>query len=394
MEALTLFWLDRDGERLGILHPLGPVTHREALRSDDTLAFWCRETPGKYDRVLWRDPVDGRWHEHVVVKVEGLAGDAGSKVLARTSLCDLNAVFVEEERLVNLKPYKAVKKCLGRLYPELWDLDMDEDYGGIDAVMYHLGGYDAMRLAENAGSVDFAAAIAVNGLGEIKRSIRMPKPDLGEDRGLRLTYAENLNWCRRTVLEADVYTRLYGYGAGMPVFDATGNFTGGYYRRLTMEEAIIDGGRKRYGLKYREDDAARKIWGLKMGAEKVHREGCIVFPDETLPLGIYNKTELALRKLKEPRVVYEADASGLAGGCEAGLGDRVAVVDTSHKSAWRLRARVTGRERVFGEGAMRATLTIGNVTAYELALLSGVSAGVTGGENATRETVTDSWETR
>ena len=61
MKGLScLYWFDRDEKRLGILHPLGPVVHREILRGDDTLEFYCEETPEKYDRILWRDPQDGR----------------------------------------------------------------------------------------------------------------------------------------------------------------------------------------------------------------------------------------------------------------------------------------------------------------------------------------------
>ena len=382
MCGLTLFWFDRDDVRRGILHPLGPFTHKEELRGDDTLVFWSREVPEKYDRLVWRDPADGRWREHVVVKAEEVLGEPGCKVLARTSLCDLDAVFTEETRFIRTHVFEALTKIMGALYPRRWGIEADEEYGSIESLAYHVGGYEALRAIETEGTIEFEPRIAAGARGVTARAVCLADGGLGAWRGLRLEYARDLNWCRRTVLEADVYTRLYGYGAGVPVFDASGNFTGGYHRRLTMEDAVIDAYKHTYGKKYREDDEARKKWGIVAGAEKLHREGQVIFPDEDTPYGVYRRTELALRKLKEPRVIYEADASGLAGGCDAGLGDRVAVVDTSRSPAWRLRARVTGRERVLGDGAMRATLTIGTVTKYELAQMHAALGIVTGGENA------------
>ena len=41
-DKITLFWLDRNDVRLGFLHAIGPVTHREELRGDDAIEFYCR----------------------------------------------------------------------------------------------------------------------------------------------------------------------------------------------------------------------------------------------------------------------------------------------------------------------------------------------------------------
>jgi len=59
--------------------------------------------------------------------------------------------------------------------------------------------------------------------------------------------------CTRTVLEQDVYTALYGYGAGLPYTDSEGNYVAGYRRKLTFGD--ING-----GLDYVEDTAARDAW--------------------------------------------------------------------------------------------------------------------------------------
>ena len=56
------------------------------------------------------------------------------------------------------------------------------------------------------------------------RSVRF-KEQLGSWKGLRFTYGKNMAGCMRTVLEQDVYTALYGFGAGLPVTDEDGRYT-------------------------------------------------------------------------------------------------------------------------------------------------------------------------
>ena len=65
------------------------------------------------------------------------------------------------------------------------------------------------------------------------RSIRF-KTQLGSWQGLRFTYGKNVAGCTCTVLEQDVHTALYGFGAGLPVTDEDGRYTGGYRKKLTI----------------------------------------------------------------------------------------------------------------------------------------------------------------
>ena len=46
---------------------------------------------------------------------------------------------------------------------------------------------------------------------------------VGEERAH--SYGKNMAGCTRTVLEQDVYTTLYGFGAGLPVTDEDGRYT-------------------------------------------------------------------------------------------------------------------------------------------------------------------------
>ncbi len=375
-----LYWFDGADTRLGILHPLGPVVHKEVLRDDDTLEFWCAETPEKYDRILWRDPQDGRWREHVVIRTEEVMDNAGVKVLARTSLCDMTAVYHEETRLSYTLPETAMAMVLGCMYPERWNIDYPESVTRLDALLYHTDGYSGLHEIEREGKVEFEPEILADRSGVVSRTLRM-RGQLGEYRGLQLTYATGLTWCRRTVLDADVYTKLYGYGMGLPAQDENGNFTRGYMRRLTMENAYIGQHHVAYGKKYIENDEAREKWGVPVNGERVHRVGSVVFVDDATPNAVYSHTLVALSKLIEPRVIYEASAALMAGGIEAELGDRVGLVDGTRKPAWKMKTRVVGRKRTFGADGYETTLQIGNVTSSELAYIQAALENVTPSEN-------------
>jgi phage minor structural protein len=66
--------------------------------------------------------------------------------------------------------------------------------------------------------------ITVAGGRVASRSVRF-KAQLRSWKGLRFTYGKNMAGCTRTVLEQDVYTALYGFGAGLPVTDEDGRYT-------------------------------------------------------------------------------------------------------------------------------------------------------------------------
>ena len=52
---------------------------------------------------------------------------------------------------------------------------------------------------------------------------RVLRRAVGEERAH--SYGKNMAGCTRTVLEQDVYTALYGFGAGLPVTDEDGRYT-------------------------------------------------------------------------------------------------------------------------------------------------------------------------
>ncbi len=90
--------------------------------------------------------------------------------------------------------------------------------------------------------------------------------------------------CARTVHDDEVFTALYGYGAGLPVVDETGAFTGGYRRKLTFGE--VNG-----GVNWVGDDGARQLWGLPgAGGSRVRRFGEVTFSDVEDPAVLLART--------------------------------------------------------------------------------------------------------
>ena len=94
----AIYLFDRFDGPLGILPAVASLAHTEELGGEDTIEFDCAAAPEKGSRLLWRDPEDGAWREHVVVRTdEPLAGPA--RVYAESSISELLGDFIEEERL-------------------------------------------------------------------------------------------------------------------------------------------------------------------------------------------------------------------------------------------------------------------------------------------------------
>lgn len=368
--APTLFWFDRADERIGILHPAGAVEHREELGGEDVLSFPCLETPEKYDRILWRDSSDGRWREHVVVRTDEALG-AACEVYAESSLCDLLGGYVEEKRVSDLGLYGALSAVLEGTR---WQPSVLGWFDARDCYLYHVNRLAALRRVCEVWGCEVEPAIEVSGGRVSSRTVRAVAA-LGLWRGARLEYGRNMTGCTRTVAEDEVFTALYGYGAGLPVVDETGAFTGGYRRKLTFGE--LNG-----GVDWVGDDDARLLWGLPDGSGgRVHRFGEVTFADVEDPEALLVHTQAALAETCAPRVSYEVDAAAIAGSVCVGLGDEVAVVDSSLDPAWRLRARAVRRVRLFGD-AVEARYSIGAVPRTAFAERSSVEARVAAVEDA------------
>ena len=171
------------------------------------------------------------------------------------------------------------------------------------------------------------------------------------------------------MLEQDVYTALYGFGAGLPLTDEDGRYMGGYRRKLTFGE--VNG-----GVNWVGDEDARLVWG-RWNADrtaKVHSFGQVTFSQCDDPAKLLALTRKALIDAVQPKVCYEVDVAALDGG-DCDLGDTVAVVDSSRTPEWRLKARVVKRVRTFGD-AVVCRVTIGTVQPVDYAQTASLAADV------------------
>lgn len=363
----TLYLFDRFDGRLGILPSVGGIAHVEEVGGEDTIEFDCLAAPEKGERLLWRDPLDIVWREHVVVRTDEPLG-APAHVYAESSLCELLGDFVEEEQLVAKTASEALAAVLSRTRWAVGDVGVGTAERG--CLLYHVNALAALRRVEEVWGGEAEAAITVAGGRVASRTVDLPARR-GTWRGARFTFGKTLAACTRTVLEDEVFTALYGYGKGLPVYDEQGAPTGGYTRRLTF--GSVNGGANWVG-----DEGARLVWGRWDAArsEKVHRFGHVVFPDCEDASELKALTTAALGAACVPRVSYEVDVAAVDGGAGVRLGDDVAVIDSSRSPAWHLRARCVRRVRDFGEGAPAVRLTLGSVERTTWAASAEVAARV------------------
>lgn len=353
MAVPTLYLFDRWDERLGVLPTLGPFVHTEELGGEDTLEFDCLMAPEKGDRLVWRDPDIGAWREHEVVRTdEETAGLA--HIYAESSLCELLRDFVEEEQLVAKTTSRAMSAVLSHTRWSLGTVSCDDETK-CEALLYHSNALAALRRVESVWGGELECSYEVEDRRISKRTVSLLERR-GSWKGARFSYGHNLVGCTRTVLEDEVFTALYGWGKGLPIEDDEGKATGGYTRRLSF--ADVNGGAKWVG-----DEDARFLWGRWDAdrGERVHSFGQVVFPDCEDATELLALTKAALAEACVPKVSYECDVAVIDGGVMVGLGDDVAVIDTSRTPEWQLTARCVKRVRTFGTGRPQCHVTLGSV---------------------------------
>lgn len=354
----TIWWYDHFEERKGILHTVGAPEHTEAINAEDTLHLRCEETPEKGDRLVWHDAYDGRWREHVVERVEEPI-DQPCEVWAEGSLVDLLGDYIEEKHLVKATSAAAISACLEGTR---WAVRATAPVGGtFGCHLYHTNVLAALRKVCEVWDCDLATQISMDDGRVSAREAWLTREPAGY--AARLTYGKGLAECKRTVLEDQVVTALYGWGVGIPATDEKGQYTGGYSRRLDFSEV-------NEGSKWVGDDEAREQWGVWNAdrTQKMHRFADVTFPDCDEPEQLRSLTLAALRLVCQPQVTYLVDAAALTGCDHVGLGDGVIVDDSSRTPIWHLKARVARRKRTFGDD-VRVEITLGTRrdTGYEIA---------------------------
>lgn len=370
MSALAIVRCGPGGAPVGRIVPCGPVTHREELGGEDSLELSCTGEVEKLDRLLWRDPEDGRWREHVVARVEEEAGRR--RVLAESSLSDLLAGVIVETRLTGATAGEALAAALDG---SGWGWEADGALGEASCLLYHRSRLEALRRVCGLIGAEAEARIEVGPRGVESRTVAA-RARLGAWRGARLTYRRGCARVSRTVLEDEVCTALYGWGAGLPVLDGDGSWTGGYRRKLDFSS--VNG-----GLKWIGDSESRERWGLPMpDGSRAHRFGQVTFAGETDPARLLERTRAELARLSSPQVTYTAERAVDPGRVPVGLGDDVAVTDLEPPAPPRGLFRVTARVREIGRSGIAARYTLGRAEATTWSAASDAEARIAEAEEA------------
>lgn len=215
MAAPTLYLFDRFDDRLGILSPVGAITHTEEVGGEDTVEFDCLMAPSKGDRLLWRDPDDGVWREHVVVRTDEPLAEL-AHVYAESCLCELLGDFVEENQLVKKTAEQALTAALATSRFSVGEVGAGDEAHG--TLLYHTNALAALRRVEFVWGGEAEVELTVADGRVAMRTINLPERR-SKLRGARFTYGKNMAACTRTVLEDEVYTALYGFGKGLTVLD-------------------------------------------------------------------------------------------------------------------------------------------------------------------------------
>lgn len=192
----AIYLFDRFDGPLGILSAVASLTHTEELGGEDTIEFDCTAAPEKGSRLLWRDPEDGAWREHVVVRTdEPLAGPA--HVYAESSISELLGDFIEEERLSAKTAAEALAAVLAHTRWVAGDVGVGDARRG--CLLYHVNALAALRRVEEVWGGEIECSIAVEGRRVAGRTVSLPARR-GGWHGARLTRGKGLIACTRTVL--------------------------------------------------------------------------------------------------------------------------------------------------------------------------------------------------
>lgn len=367
MAAPTLMLFDRFENRLGVMPVLGAITHTEELGGEDTLEFGCLVAPQKGERVVWRDPEDGCWREHEVVRTDEPLGEP-VHVYCEASWCETLRDFVEEVQLVSRTAEQALSAVLAKTRWAFGGANVGDAKRG--ALLYHMNALAALRRVEEVwgGELEFSIDVAE---GRVSSRMCTLRSRLGSWNGARFTYGKNMASCTRTVLEDEVFTALYGFGKGLPVLDSEGSATGGYTRRLTFGD--VNG-----GVNWIGNEVARETWGRWDAGrgEKVHAFGQVTFSDCEKADELLALTRSALADAAVPKVSYEVDVALIDGGVPVRLGDDVAVIDSSRSPEWRLTARAVKRRRELSGFGRVCSVTLGTVQRTAAIAAAEVAASV------------------
>lgn len=317
------------GAHLGELE-LYEVAHSCEINAVNELSFVSDEVLAERDRILWSDGT--LWHEHVFQQSEQSHGETTSisYVFRASYQADLRLFSIAALKVEG--PLVDVVSLL--LEGTNWDVgtiadrDCSFEFQGVTI-------YQALTEICNSLELEIEPVIEVDSLGVFSRKINIIEA-IGTDRAVRFDYSYNLEGVTKTVLDEDVYTAAYGFGAD------SGKEIDGMKLKVTV---------------YLENPLALERWGIPDGkGGLLHSVGKYENSDCLSSSQLQAETAAFLDAHSTPQISYEIAIVGEEMS-QVELGDLVHVVDRDFVPELRLAARVV---------SLKKDLTLGLVTEVTL----------------------------
>lgn len=330
----TVYHFDNRDRQLGTLPGVVECAVEWELNGERTLELSCLPCQiEKEDRLVLTDTL-GRWREFIVVDAEDSTGGGLVQVTGEDSLAELAGDYhVEREPSGNAR--QLLEACLEH---SRWEVGTVDVPGSAKAYWYHESARSGLsKLVELLGG-EIDTTIEVEG-DHVSRRLVNWRSRLGAARGRRFEYGRDLAEVHRSLGSEKICTRVYGYGAGIPVTNSSGEATGGYSRKITF--GSVNG-----GLDYIDCPAdVLERFGRPDGhGGMAHVTGKVEFDDCEDKGELLRLTREWAKAQWEPRCSYTAKVIDLSrAGFDAtsvAEGDDVDIVDPTFEPTLRLRGRV------------------------------------------------------
>lgn len=264
---------------------------------------------------------------------------------------ELSTTIIEDKRLQNGSASAAVKKALEG---SGWEVGNVAELGTYNINFYDINRMEALKeiVKKFGGELDFRLEFDEKATKIAHKYVDLPAR-LGEETGLRWTFAVNLESASRKDVSENFCNVLYGRGGALESGD-------GYTRKIKFSDVQwhkpdkpLD---KPLGQSYIEDLESIEKYGR---VEAIFENNNIKDPDELL-LATYN----ALLENKDPKFSYETKVKDISNqkGFEhykVNLGDSIIIIDEELKI--NNKARIAAFSESIKDEDSEKNITLGNI---------------------------------
>lgn len=296
------------GAHLGEIQMLEAEVSAE-INGINEVSFKCDTILTERDRLLWSDGT--LWHEHVFQQSEQVHGDEDylSYIFRVSYQADLRLFSINRLNLTNSNPQNALTWILAGTN---WGVGTVDNVGTASFEWEGTTVYSALTEICDAYNLEVEPVLTVSNNGSVVRKLNL-KAAIGTDRAVRFDYAYNLSGVTKTIIDQDVYTACYGYGA------SNNN------SKLSV---------------YIEDASLLELWGVPDGnGGLLHAVGIYENTDCETTAQLRAETQAYLEAHSMPAISYTIEVSG-EDMSQVELGDVVHVVDREFNPELRFIARV------------------------------------------------------